>query len=65
MNICLLDERGLPLEETDIFSLYYDLQCVINWVEKVKKWVFDIGCVARCYENTRERLVFILGKDDD
>lgn len=40
-------------------NMYYQLELQplmrykVNW--KFKKWVFDVGCVAQYYKNTRER----------
>jgi hypothetical protein len=39
---------------TDIERIQYKIKdCV---------WVFDVGCVAQCYKNTRERLLVFEGR---
>ena len=68
--------RGILREFSDLISklsinfnkfgnLFFDLECVINGVENLRNGCFNIRCVAQCYENTRERLPFILGEHDD
>ena len=35
----------------------------MNW--KFKRWVFDIGCVAQYYKNTREQLQLLVAVQKD
>jgi len=57
----LSGERSPPLEKK-IFSACITTLNVLERVKRFKRWVFDIGCVTRYFQNAPERLQISFAK---